>query len=1317
MEMVSDVEWTTYMVLATEAFCGNAERASTAIQIQPAQFETGEATSSMFSISLPLCFVCFAGPSLMLAPVGGHQPGATAQLALPPMMENDTHCITFAYQLAMRSAALVAPGYQPSLAALRVYVPQNGAGLGRPVWDAWQPGSEAWTRAEVSVSTFWPKPPTPVAPPLLMRVGPTSLWLDLNAKSITGEGPIIRREVLWRLAEAPDVEVYPAHSNTYKLWHLEPDTVYGIRVRLSRPNVGGTGLPGPPLITRTKCAEPKHGPKNLRILVVHSRELVLSWDPLGYNVTRCYSYNVTVCYHVTGKNGVVVEEQKNVTEQCQDAGRAARKFLLLGLPPFSNLSLQAILATSEGRKASNRLLSPTDEDLPGPVNSHKVQGTATEETIFLQWGEPEEPNGALTLYEVTYNAVHSEDTNFKLSEGQGNVLKAANETQHTFRQLYPATTYAFTIRASTSKGFGPSVTTYYSTQISAPTIPHYGADALIDCTDTTATVLLKPALARGAPIRVMIPTSEQQASGRRRRKASTSQACFLLPLSYQEAQDRISFYYFAAQLTPAALASERHFTVGDNQTYGRFWNAPLAANKVYSIFYQVQSRVEKVVTRNAEGPSTELQSGNTMRVAGVIAGILAVVLLLLACILYVKRRKLAKKRKETVGVSRQEMAHIAPAGEHTFAEQNITQADDPSNFIDTHNSNCLNFAIHSIIFFVHSIPLPSFYYPSDGLEEGLPYVPPAKSGVDSVYQTGQLHPAVRVADLLQHITQMKTTEGCGFKEEYESFLDGQSAPWQVAKKEENRCKNRYGNIIAYDHSRVILEPTDGVPHSDYINASYIDVSILLYTGPVQDTLADFWRMIWQEKTSSIVMVTNLVEVGRVKCFKYWPDTVYVYGDITVTLVHSELLAEYVIRTFTLERGYFEVHEVKQFHFTGWPDHGVPYYPTGLLCFVRRVKAFTRHTSGPVVIHCSAGAGRTGCFIVIDMMLDMADSEGVVDIYNCVRDLRTQRVNMVQTEEQYVFIHDVILEACMCGDTAIPVSEFFCYYEDLTRIDFMTHSNHIKEEFVTLNTVTPALRVEDCSIALLPRNSAKNRQKETLPPDRCLPFLLTLDGDSSNYINAALMDSYHRPSAFIVTQHPLPNTVKDFWRLVFDYRCTSIVMLNDIPQYWPEEGMLQYGPVQVECLSSCKNSDVLSRVFRICNISRPQEGHREVQHFQYLAWPSYHNIAASPASFLHLVGRVGLWQSELGSSEGRTLVHCLNGGGRSGTYCAISIVCDMIKGQNLVDVFTSMKTLRNNKPNLVETLVSQIILMFKVFYFLFLFLYFHLLIFSPCIEKS
>ncbi|KTG03104.1 hypothetical protein cypCar_00028698 [Cyprinus carpio] len=256
----------------------------------------------------------------------------------------------------------------------------------------------------------------------------------------------------------------------------------------------------------------------------------------------------------------------------------------------------------------------------------------------------------------------------------------------------------------------------------------------------------------------------------------------------------------------------------------------------------------------------------------------------------------------------------------------------------------------------------------------------------------------------------------------------------------------------------------------------------------------------------------------------------------------------------------------------------------------------------MVIHCSAGAGRTGCFIVIDIMLDMAEREGVVDIYNCVRELRSRRVNMVQTEEQYVFIHDAILEACLCGDTTIPANQLRSVYYDMNRLDPQTNSSQIKEEFRTLNMVTPTLRVEDCSIALLPRNHEKNRCMDVLPPDRCLPFLITIDGESSNYINAALMDL--------------------------------------CPQYWPENGVHRHGPIQVEFVSADLEEDIISRIFRIYNAARPQDGYRMVQQFQFLGWPMYRDTPVSKRSFLKLIRQVDKWQEEYDGGEGRTVVHCL-----------------------------------------------------------------------------
>uniref|UniRef100_A0A9J8ALJ8 protein-tyrosine-phosphatase n=1 Tax=Cyprinus carpio carpio TaxID=630221 RepID=A0A9J8ALJ8_CYPCA len=1206
-------------------------------------------------------------------------------------------------------------------------------------------GSGVSNYAELSVKA----PPTPIAPPELLAVGATYLWIKPNANSIIGDGPIILKEVEYRTTTGNWAETHVVDAPTYKLWHLDPDVEYEIKVLLTRPGEGGTGPPGPPLITRTKCADPVNGPQNVNVVDIRARQLTLQWETFGYAVTRCHSFNLTVQYQY------VFNQQEFAAEELIPT---SSHYTLRGLRPFVTVRLRLVLANPEGSKESEEIVKQTEEDVPGPIPMESIQTGPYEEKIFMQWKAPNETNGVITLYEITYKALGSLDPSADLTTQRGRVFKLQNETHHLFVGLYPGTTYYFTLKASTNKGFGPPVTNRIATKIAAPSMPEYETDSPLNETDTTITVLLKPAQSRGAPVsayQVVVQEERKQ----KVRRATDVLECFSVPVSFRNASILNSPHYFAAELPPVSLAVVQPFTIGDNKTYNGYWNAPLSPAKSYSIYFQALSKAngetkincvrlatkgrgqnttpyilvipsEGASTQNSNDIEPEKQVDSTVKMAGVIAGILMFVIILLGVLLTFKRReihtwrtlsvgKLAKKQKETASSSTQrEMGPVGTADKST-GKVSTLHKDDP---FSTSNQDLNGFSSSSPCSFsiqgkaLQSKTLLNSYYsvskepvPATASIDGshsemsqpsmtiqtYPY-----GGCESVemsYQAGQFQPAIRVADLLQHITQMKCGQGYGFKEEYEGLAEGQTAPWETAKKDENRNKNRYGNIIAYDHTRVRLQLLEGDPHSDYINANYIDGyhrprHYIATQGPMQETVRDFWRMIWQENSGSIVMVTNLVEVGRVKCVRYWPDETEVYGDIKVTLIETEPLAEYVIRTFTVQKkGHHEIREIRQFHFTSWPDHGVPCYATGLLGFIRQVKFLNPPDAGPIVVHCSAGAGRTGCFIAVDIMLDMAESEGVVDIFNCIRELRSQRVNMVQTEEQYVFVHDAILEACLCGNTAIPVCEFRAIYYNISRLDPQTNSSQIKDEFQTLNIVTPRVRPEDCSVGLLPRNHDKNRSMDVLAVDRCLPFLISVDGESSNYINAALMDSHKQPAAFIVTQHPLPNTVADFWRLVFDYNCSTIVMLNEMDaaqlcmQYWPEKGSCCYGPIQVEFISADIDEDIINRIFRICNMARPQDGYRLVQHFQYIGWPAYRDTPLSKRSILQLVRRLAKWQEQYDGGDGRTVVHCLTGGGRSGTFCAICSICEMIQQQNIVDVFHTVKTLRNNKANMVETM--------------------------------
>uniref|UniRef100_A0A674NG17 protein-tyrosine-phosphatase n=1 Tax=Takifugu rubripes TaxID=31033 RepID=A0A674NG17_TAKRU len=1164
-------------------------------------------------------------------------------------------------------------------------------------------------------------PPSPIAPPQLLRAGSTYLIVQLNTNSILGDGPIIRKEIEYRASQSPWSEVHAVNMVTYKLWHLDPDTEYHISVLLTRPGEGGTGPPGPPLVSRTKCAEPMRALRGLAATDIQPRQLSLQWESLAFNLTRCHTYSVSLCYRYTTAGGG--GGHNTTVRECLAVEHNASRFMLRDLPPYHSVHVRLSLANPEGKKEGREVTFQTDEDIPGGIAPESLTFTPLDDMIFLKWEEPVEPNGLITQYEVSpYQSIESSDPGINVPGPRRTVSKLRNETYHMFSNLHPGTTYLISVRARTAKGFGQTALTEITTNISAPTFDYGDMPSPLSETDSTITVLLRPAQGRGAPVSTYQVVVEEE-MGKKVKRELGLQECFPLPMSHGEAQARGTPHYYTAELPPSSLPEASPFTVGDNHTYNGYWNSPLDPRKSYLVYFQAMSNFRGV----SDGESSSSGSGAAAGMAalhqpnvdisiqdnskpmglilGVCAGGLVVLILLLgAVIIIIKKghfssfvhtplalfpvslcnstfywlliRKPVNMNKTPI-TYRQEKSHLGSM-ERSFTDQSTLQEDERMalSFMDAHT--CGTRGRTDVVWGVlRDARLRTLNSTRSSLLGGSPRHQCGRKG--SPYHTGQLHPAVRVADLLQHINQMKTAEGYGFKQEYE--VKG------------------HDTLLGYDRHRVKLHPLLGDPNSDYINANYIDQHVSLMfllfasppAGPMEETLYDFWRMVWQENCFSIVMITKLVEVGRVKCCKYWPDDSEMYGDIKITLLKTETLAEYTVRTFALERrGYSTKHEVRQFHFTSWPDHGVPYHATGLLAFIRRVKASTPPDAGPVVVHCSVGAGRTGCYIVLDVMLDMAECEGVVDIYNCVKTLCSRRINMIQTEEQYVFIHDAILEACLCGETAIPMSEFAVAYKELLRVDSQSNSSPLREEFQTLNSVTPHLDVEECSIALLPRNREKNRSMDVLPPDRALAFLVTTEGESNNYINAALADSFHRQAAFIVTPHPLPGTTADFWRLVFDYGCTAVVMLNQLNQsnspcvqYWPEPGLQQYGPMEVEFLSMSADEDVITRLFRVKNVTRLQEGQLVVCQFQFLRWSAYRDVPDSKKAFLNLLAQVHKWQRECG--EGRTVVHCLNGGGRSGSFCACNILLEMIQYQNMVDIFYAVKTLRNCKPNMVESL--------------------------------
>ncbi|XP_062973251.1 receptor-type tyrosine-protein phosphatase eta [Elgaria multicarinata webbii] len=277
---------------------------------------------------------------------------------------------------------------------------------------------------------------------------------------------------------------------------------------------------------------------------------------------------------------------------------------------------------------------------------------------------------------------------------------------------------------------------------------------------------------------------------------------------------------------------------------------------------------------------------------------------------------------------------------------------------------------------------------------------------------------LKVENFESYFKKQKADSNCGFAEEYEDLRPvGANQPKFAAELPDNKGKNRYNNVLPYDISRVKLA-VQNHPTDDYINANYMPgynskKEFIAAQGPLPSTVQDFWRMIWEKNIYTIVMLTKCVEQGRTKCEEYWPNKQSKnYGDITVAMTSEIVLPEWTIRDFSMEKSESsESHPVRQFHFTSWPDHGVPETTDLLISFRHLVQEYMKQNppTSPSLVHCSAGVGRTGTFIAIDRLIHQMEMENSVDVYGVVYDLRMHRSLMVQTEDQYVFLNQCVLD--------------------------------------------------------------------------------------------------------------------------------------------------------------------------------------------------------------------------------------------------------------------------------------------------------------------
>ncbi|XP_077962461.1 receptor-type tyrosine-protein phosphatase delta isoform X30 [Gasterosteus aculeatus] len=701
------------------------------------------------------------------------------------------------------------------------------------------------------------------------------------------------------------------------------------------------------------------------------------------------------------------------------------------------------------------------------------------------------------------------------------------------------------------------------------------------------------------------------------------------------------------------------FKLGDGKTYRGFENKQLQNGQEYiffvlavlemseNIMYATSPYSDPVVSADIDPQPIIDEEEGLIWVVGPVLAVVFIICIVIAILLYKRKRAESEARKGSLPNSK-EMPLLHPTDPVELRRLNF---QTPGSGASSHPSN------------LHLSSMAS-------------------------------HPPIPVMDLADHLERLKANDNLKFSQEYESIDPGQQFTWEHSNLEVNKPKNRYANVIAYDHSRVLLSAIDGVPGSDYINANYIDGyrkqnAYIATQGSLPETFGEFWRMIWEQRSAIVVMMTKLEERSRVKCDQYWPTrATETYGLIQVTLLDTVELATYCVRTFALfKNGSSEKREVRQFQFTAWPDHGVPEHPTPFLAFLRRVKACNPPDAGPMAVHCSAGVGRTGCFIVIDAMMERIKHEKTVDIYGHVTLMRAQRNYMVQTEDQYVFIHDALQEAVNCGTTEVPARNLYAYIQKLTQIEGGENVTGMELEFKRLaNTKAHTSRFISAN---LPCNKFKNRLVNIMPYESTRVSLQPIRGvEGSDYINASFIDGYRQQKAYIATQGPLAETTEDFWRMLWEHNSTIVVMLTKLRemgrekchQYWPAERSARYQYFVVDPMAEYNMPQYILREFKVTDARDGQS--RTVRQFQFTDWPEQ-GVPKSGEGFIDFIGQVHKTKEQFGQ-DGPISVHCSAGVGRTGVFITLSIVLERMRYEGVVDIFQTVKMLRTQRPAMVQT---------------------------------
>ncbi|NP_001316069.1 receptor-type tyrosine-protein phosphatase F isoform 6 precursor [Homo sapiens] len=1041
---------------------------------------------------------------------------------------------------------------------------------------------------------------------------------------------IIMYELVYWAAEDEDQQhkVTFDPTSSYTLEDLKPDTLY--RFQLAARSDMGVGVFTPTIEARTAQSMPSGPPRKVEVEPLNSTAVHVYWKlPVpSKQHGQIRGYQVTYVRLENGEpRGLPIIQDVMLAE--------AQETTISGLTPETTYSVTVAAYTTKGDGARSK---PKIVTTTGAVFAKNFRVAAAMKTsVLLSWEVPDSYKSAVP-FKILYN-------------GQS-VEVDGHSMRKLIADLQPNTEYSFVLmnRGSSAGGLQHLV----SIRTAPDLLPHkpLPASAYIEDGrfDLSMPHVQDPSLVRWFYI-VVVPIDRVGGSMLTPRWSTPEELELdeLLEAIEQGGEEQRRRRRQAERLKPYVAAQldvlPETFTLGDKKNYRGFYNRPLSPDLSYQCFVLASLKEPMDQKRYASSPysdeivvqvtpAQQQEEPEMLWVTGPVLAVILIILIVIAILLFKRKRthSPSSKDEQSIGLKDSLLAH----------------SSDP-------------------------VEMRRLNYQTPGMRD---------------------HPPIPITDLADNIERLKANDGLKFSQEYESIDPGQQFTWENSNLEVNKPKNRYANVIAYDHSRVILTSIDGVPGSDYINANYIDGyrkqnAYIATQGPLPETMGDFWRMVWEQRTATVVMMTRLEEKSRVKCDQYWPARgTETCGLIQVTLLDTVELATYTVRTFALHKsGSSEKRELRQFQFMAWPDHGVPEYPTPILAFLRRVKACNPLDAGPMVVHCSAGVGRTGCFIVIDAMLERMKHEKTVDIYGHVTCMRSQRNYMVQTEDQYVFIHEALLEAATCGHTEVPARNLYAHIQKLGQVPPGESVTAMELEFKLL--ASSKAHTSRFISANLPCNKFKNRLVNIMPYELTRVCLQPIRGvEGSDYINASFLDGYRQQKAYIATQGPLAESTEDFWRMLWEHNSTIIVMLTKLRemgrekchQYWPAERSARYQYFVVDPMAEYNMPQYILREFKVTDARDGQS--RTIRQFQFTDWPEQ-GVPKTGEGFIDFIGQVHKTKEQFGQ-DGPITVHCSAGVGRTGVFITLSIVLERMRYEGVVDMFQTVKTLRTQRPAMVQT---------------------------------